>query len=378
MVRSASQSRTEAISAVTTFERLLAEWDGEEVVFRFDQPSGAWMFICIHSTLLGPAEGGTRMHVYDSPAEAMADAMRLASAMTSKLAVAGLPFGGGKGVIAVSRIPRGRERQRLMHSYAAMLNSLRGLFRTAPDMNTTELEMDLISEVSPHVSGLSRARGGWGSGSPGTSKGVLYGIRAALTHVCGSPNVAGRAVLIQGAGEIGAALAELLAQHEANVLVSDVLEGRALALADRIGARVIPPEEVIGTACDVFAPCAVGGILNRKTIPRLRCRIVAGAANNQLAKDEDAELMRAAGILYAPDYVVNAGGAIYSLGLEVMDWSKAEVDGRLEAVGHTLARLFAQSEAESISTEAAAARLVREQLRVARQEATFNGETQRR
>jgi len=349
---------------VLTFEQLLETWDGETAVVHRDPESGAWIFVCLHSTRLGPAGGGTRMKVYDTPAEALQDAMRLSGAMTRKLAVAGLPFGGGKAVIAVAEIPSGEERRALLLRYADLVASLGGSYRTSSDMNTGEADMDVIGERTEFVFGRSVEAGGSGSPAPPTATGVYHGIRASLSHVYGSDDLDGRSVVVQGAGGVGSPLAEQLASAGATVFVADIDPGRAETLAARVGGAAVPADRVLDTACDVFAPCAVGGVLSVATVPRLRCRIVAGSANNQLAEPEAADLLQGRGILYAPDYVINAGGAIAIVGLEQLGWGRSELDTALAQIGDTLRQIYERADAEGISTAAAADALAEQRLKV--------------
>jgi leucine dehydrogenase len=348
---------------VPTFEQLLEAWDGETAVIRRDGDSGAWIFVCLHSTRLGPAGGGTRMKVYGTPAEALEDAMRLSGAMTRKLAVAGLPFGGGKAVIAVPEIPRGQERRALFLRYADLVGSLGGTYRTSSDMNTGEADMDVIGERTEYVFGRSVEAGGAGSPAPPTAVGVYHGIRASLSHVFGSDDLEGRIAVVQGAGGVGSPLADQLAKGGASVIVADIDPERAQAVAARVGGAAVPADQVFETDCDVYAPCAVGGTLSVETVPRLRCRIVAGSANNQLAEPEAAELLRTRGILYAPDYVINAGGAIAIVGLEQLGWSRSELDAALARIGETLLEIYERADAQGISTAAAADVLADERLK---------------
>jgi leucine dehydrogenase len=343
-------------------EELIRTWDGDHVVSRFDRPSGAWMFICVHSRRRGPAGGGTRMKTYADPADALADAMRLSAAMTVKMAVADLPFGGGKAVLAVPAVPEGAERIRLLHRYAEVVASLAGDFYTGPDMNTSPADMDVISERCSYVYCRTEAHGGSGDPGPYTARGVFHGIRATVRDVFGSPDLTDRVVLVQGVGDVGAPLASLLADAKARVLVADVVADRAATLADRIGAEVVPPDAAIGTECEVYAPCALGGTVGAATIPRLRCRIVAGSANNQLADPGDADLLRRAGIRYAPDFVINAGGALNAIAIESLGWSRETTDARLAGIGDTLAEIYAMADAGGITTEAAAQRLATDRL----------------
>jgi leucine dehydrogenase len=338
---------------------IIETWDGEQVVARFDEPSGSWMLICIHSRLLGPAGGGTRMKVYASPAEALLDATRLAAGMTAKFAVAGLPFGGGKAVIAVPSLPAGEERRALLHRYGRLVCSLGGNYLTGCDMNTTPADLDVVAEVCPHVFGNSA-----GSGEPGpfTARGVFHGLRASLAYADGSSALEGKTVLVQGVGSVGARLVALLAEAGADVLVTDVDGDRARQVADRLGAGAVDAAGALETACDVYAPCATGGTLTAETIPTLRCRIVAGAANNQLGEPADAERLRARGILYAPDFVINAGGIFHNVGRESLDWGDAEVEQALRGIGDTLTAIYERADGDGISTGAAADALVAERL----------------
>jgi leucine dehydrogenase len=340
------------------FEELLRQWDGEEVVVRHDRETGTWIFVCVHSTTLGPAMGGTRMKQYATPADALEDGLRLASGMTRKLAVAGLPCGGGKAVLAVPDLFDGAARRGLFERYGDLIDALGGTYVTGPDVNTGEADMDTIGSRTPHVFCRSAADGGSGDPSIHTALGTFHGIRAALRHVFDDDAVVGRRVLVQGTGSVGGKLTRLLLDAGAVVLVSDVDEERARAT----GAETVPPDGALELDCDVYAPCALGATLNAETIPRLRCRIVAGAANNQLATPEDGERLRSAGILYAPDFVINAGGAMHGIGLEQLGWDEAELDRRVAGIGETLTRIFEAAERGGITTDEAAERLAADRL----------------
>ncbi len=344
------------------FEDLLRDWDGEEVAVRFDEPTQAWMFVCVHSTTLGPAMGGTRLKTYASPHDGLADGLRLAGAMTLKQAAADLAYGGGKAVIAVPSVPASGERRDLLLRYAAVVQSLGGTYVTAADMNTDQRDMDVIGERCSFVLGRSRENGGAGDPAPGTAKGVFHGIRASARHAFGDDDLSGKTVLVQGAGSVGDRLAGHLAEAGASVIVADVDPDRATATAGRVGGTAIDATGVIGTECDIYAPCATGGVLSAATIPKLRCRVVAGAANNQLVETDDAEMLQEAGILYAPDYVINAGGVIHLAGYESLNWTEEQMAARLAGIGDTLAVLFEASDAEGITTEAAALRLARSRI----------------
>ncbi|HEY4413817.1 MAG TPA: Glu/Leu/Phe/Val dehydrogenase dimerization domain-containing protein [Gaiellaceae bacterium] len=332
------------------FEDLLEAWDGEEAVIRYDADSGAWMFVCIHSTALGPGGGGTRLRVYPTAAEGLADAMRLSGAMTRKFAAADLPRGGAKAVLAVPELPQGDARRKLLLRYGELVASLGGTYRTAGDMNISPADLDVVAERCPWVYGTT---GRGGNSARGTAIGTLHAIRATVEHVFGSPDLAGKRILVQGAGSVGADLVRLLQADGADVLVSDVDESRAATT----GATVVPAADVIGTECDLYAPCAVGGTLNAETIPRLGCRAVAGCANNQLAEPADGDRLHEAGILYAPDYVVNAGGVIQLVGLEDLGWSEDDLMNGLARIGETLRTLFRTASEQGITPAAAAEQL---------------------
>jgi glutamate dehydrogenase/leucine dehydrogenase len=344
------------------FESLLAGWEGEHAVIRHDTESGAWIFVCVHSTVLGPAGGGTRLRVYPTPADGLADAMKLSQAMTVKMAGADLGRGGGKAVLAVPELPTGEARRKLLLRYGDLVASLGGTYRTAGDMNISPDDLDVVAETCPYVYGTSATGGnsGWG-----TARAVLHGIRASVEHVFGSSDLSGRTVLVQGAGAVGHDLVRYLHDEGATVLVSDVDPGRAEAT----GARVVPPAEALGTECDVFAPCAVGGLLSSETIPQLRCRIVAGSANNQLAEPGAAQRLHDAGILYAPDYVINAGGVIQLVGIVDRQLDDGELEASFAAVGDTLRRIYREADAAGSTPAAAAERLAAERIAQGRNEA---------
>ena len=348
------------------FEDLLPAWGGEEVVVRFDEPSATWMFVSVHSTVLGPAAGGTRMKVYAEPRDALRDGLRLSSAMTSKNAMAGLPLGGGKAVLAVPEIPAGERRRDLLLGYGDLIESLHGTYRTACDMNTSSADMDIVGERSSFVFARTEAAGGSGTSAPATAVGVFNGLRAAVAHAFGDDDLGGRVVAVQGVGAVGEPLARELVQHGARLVVTDVDDVRAKELAQELDAETAGTEEIYDAECDVFAPCATGGVLSRETIPRLRCRVIAGAANNQLAEPEDADRLAERGILYAPDYVVNAGGMIHLASLELLGEDVAARDERLRGIGDTLGEVFALAERRGISTAAAADAIVEERLAAGR------------
>jgi len=326
------------------------------------------MLIGVHSTVLGPSMGGTRMKSYATIGEALEDVLRLSNAMTWKHAAAGMPYGGGKAVLAVTEVPgRGtRERRALLLRYADLVESLHGTYVTAADMNTGEADMDTIGERTSHVLGRSTANGGSGDPGAATAIGVFHGIEATLKRVFGSDDLGGRSVLVQGLGSVGSRLAEHLHEAGAALLLADLDSPQASTLADELGAKVVDTDDVMTTECDVFSPCATGRVLTEATIPHLRCRIVAGAANNQLGVAEDGERLRDAGILFAPDFVINAGGVIHLSGYETLGWDDATMAERLEAIGDTLLEVFERADLEGVSTAAAADRMARARVAAAR------------
>ncbi len=341
---------------------LVQRWDGLGVVTRYDAPTGTWMFVALHDDTLGTPVGGCRMKVYPSPEDGLRDALRLAEGMTHKWAAIDFPFGGGKAVLAIPRPMEGEERIGLLHRFGALLNGLGGAFGTGEDLGTTPEDMRELATVTEHVVGRPRGPAGPTDPGPFTALGVEAGIRAALRHRGFSDELRGRTVLIQGVGDVGEPLARLCADAGATLLLADLDEARAMALAVELCGRVVPPETLYDEACDVYAPCAVGATLNAETIPRLRCDIVAGSANNQLETDEDAERLGGRGILYAPDFIVNAGGAL-AFGLVYQgERRQEELERRVTMIGDTLERVFAEATEVGDGPLAAARRRVRRVL----------------
>lgn len=343
----------------TAMDALFSHWDGETVILRRDRPSGAWVCIAIHSTHLGPAVGGTRMMEYPDLGAAVRDALRLAEGMTFKFATPGMPFGGGKAVISLPAGFDPRGRPALLRRYGELLGQLGGMFRTGPDVGTTPGDMDLIAESGdPYVMSRSASMGGTGDPGPFTARGVFTGIEVVCDRLFGSKSLAGRRILVQGAGDVGRNLIAYLCDAGAEVLFSEVDEGAVRDVSERFAAEFVLPADVFTTECDVFAPCALGNVLNSETIPRLRCRAVVGSANNQLGEPEDAERLRSIGILYAPDYVVNVGGVMAILGLEFQGWTGDRAEQEVvDAVRVVLHRIFESSQREGINTEAAARKI---------------------
>jgi leucine dehydrogenase len=323
---------------MSAFEHLLTGWDGQQVAVRYDADLATWMFIGVHSTFDGRSGGGTRMAVYAAPEDGLADALKLSAAMTRKMAVCNVSMGGGKAVLAVPALPVGDARVELLHRYGEFIGSLGGLYATAPDMNTSEYDMDTIGERTEHVFCKSVSNGGSGSTAPDTAVGVFHGIRASV-HFALERDLDGVRVLVQGLGAVGALLATHLAEAGARVLVSDVDATRVAAS----GFEAVDPADVIGTECDVYAPCAIGATITQATVEQLRCRVVAGAANNQLADPALADRLHERGILYAPDYVINSGGVLHGAGLELLGWDQPRLDEALRGLGDTLLELYADN-----------------------------------
>ncbi|MCB9779085.1 MAG: Glu/Leu/Phe/Val dehydrogenase [Alphaproteobacteria bacterium] len=287
----------------------LSELGHEQVVFCRDDSVGLRAIIAIHSTALGPALGGCRLYNYATEQEALRDVLRLSRGMTYKAAVAGLDLGGGKAVIWGD--PNTIKSEGLFRSLGRFVDSLGGRYITAEDMNTTVEDMNFVHRETEHVTGHSSWSGGSGDPSPVTAWGVFHGIRACLEVVYGSPDVAGRTVAIQGVGAVGYHLARFLHEGGAKLLFTDISERKLGRVAEEFGGSVIDDDDFYSAECDVIAPCAIGGVINERTIPTIKAPIIAGAANNQLANEKvDGEAVERAGITYAPDYVINAGGLI--------------------------------------------------------------------
>lgn len=352
------------MSDTKSFQSLIQDWDGENVIVRFDRPSGAWIFIAVHSTRLGPATGGTRLRPYPSLEAALADVLKLAEGMTYKYAVPGMPRGGGKAVISTPPDLDPERRTGLLRRYGELLHRLGGYFQTGPDVGTSPEDMDIIAETgAPHVFCRTPAAGGAGSSGPLTALGVFTGIEVACEHVFGSPSLDGRRVLVQGLGSVGEKLVEHLRLVGARVAFSEVDDRLVRRYREEPGLEFVPAESVYTEPCDVYSPCALGGVLNDDTIPRLKCRIVAGGANNQLARPEAIEALRERDILYLPDYVVNVGGAMGITGMEALGWTRDEAERQVaDGVRDALRRILELADADGISTEAAARRIAEKHL----------------
>lgn len=332
-------------------------WNGEALVTRYDPLSGAWFIIGVHSTVLGPAGGGTRMKAYDTLDMGLVDAMRLSQGMTYKSAAAGMPVGGGKGVIALptgSEAPRGEERAALLRRYGKLVALLKGAYYTASDVGTTDTDMDIISETAgPFVVSKSAAKGGAGMTAKPTAVGTFYAIQAVAGKLFGNADLAGKKVVVQGAGAVGGDVIARLLEAGAEVAFHDPSPETCEA-CKALGASYLEAAAVLTEPCDILSPNALGAIFDADSIARLNCKGIAGAANNQLASEADAELLKARGIIYAPDYVVNAGGAISGACLDFFKVSQEVVDGELRKIKDRLAEIFAIAERDDITTAVAA------------------------
>jgi leucine dehydrogenase len=321
----------------------------EQVAHCRDADTGLTSIIAIHSTKLGPSLGGTRFYPFSSEEAALADVLRLSRAMTYKSAAAGLDFGGGKAVIIGD--PKRDKTEELLRAYARFVDSLDGRYITTEDVGTTQSDMDLISQETSHVTGTSN-----GSGDPSgaTAWGVFSSMRTLAKRLWNANSLDGRHVAIQGVGKVGSFLANHLAGDGCRLTIADISSDAIQRLVDAHGAAIASPEEIHAVECDIFAPCALSGELNARTVPELRCQAVDGCANNQLDAPEVADLLAQRGIIYAPDFIVNAGGVI-NIAYEVgRTYDHDEAFAHAWRIGDTLAQVLDVAEAQGITTEAAA------------------------
>ncbi|MES2116091.1 MAG: Glu/Leu/Phe/Val dehydrogenase dimerization domain-containing protein [Pseudomonadota bacterium] len=327
----------------------------ENVVFCRDAASGLSAIIAIHSTVLGPGLGGCRMAPYGSDMDALSDVLRLSRGMTYKNALAGLPYGGAKAVIIGD--PYADKTPAMLAAFGRHIEHMAGRYITGEDVGISVADMEAARSATAHVRGI--AEGGAGDPSPATAYGVFAGIQAALLHRTGSHDLRGKIVSLQGLGNVGMHLLDALASAGAEVYVSDVRPDRVAAAVSRYGARTVEASDAHQVQADVFAPCALGAVLNASSISELGAGIVAGAANNQLALPEDGERLRARGILYCPDYVINAGGVI-SIAHEGPCFERARMLREVARIGDTLGAIFRDAEAASLPTEVVADRRAEE------------------
>lgn len=331
------------------------EIEGYEQVARCDNCDiGFTAWIAVHDTTLGPALGGCRLWNYDDEAAALTDVLRLSKGMTYKNALAGLELGGGKGVIRVD--PATVDRGALFSQFGRFVASLKGKYITAEDVNSTLADMTIVKQQTEHVATV----GASGNPSPFTAFGVFCAIQAVVGYGLKRTELAGMRVAVQGVGETGGRLAELLAAEGVDLIVADVNKKNIERLGKKISFTTVPPEDIYDVECDIFAPCALGGILNDQTIPRLRCSIVVGSANNQLLIEEHGDALRQRGILYAPDFIVNAGGVI-NISCEIgtlYDPEKAKK--KTAEIGKTLTRVLDIATRDDQATNYVANRLAEE------------------
>jgi leucine dehydrogenase len=333
--------------------------DHEQVVFAADPASGLNTIIAIHSTALGPALGGTRFYPYSTEEEALDDVLRLSRGMTYKASAAGLDLGGGKAVIIGD--PSTLKSERLWRAFGQFVDSLGGRYITAEDVGTTTADMEHIRRETRWCFGTPLSEGGSGDPSPATARGLMAGLRAVATRLRGDRDLAGLRVAIQGVGKVGYAYARLLTEARAEVIVADV-DDRAVDRAVRdLGVKSIPIEDILSVDCDVLSPCALGGSINLATIPALSCSAILGSANNQLATDQDAVRLAEAGILYAPDFVVNAGGLI-NVSQELRGYSEAGAIHRIDGIEQATATILDLAGAENITPNQAAITVARRRI----------------
>ena len=335
----------------------------EQLVVVSDAGSGLKAIIAIHDTTLGPACGGTRIWPYKSEQEAIWDALRLSRAMTYKSAAADLPLGGGKGVIIADS--HTQKTEALVRAYGRFVDTLGGRYLTTTDVGSTGRDMEYIKQETDHVVGLPVTAGGSGDTSIMTGLGIYMGMKACAKETWGNDSLRGKVVAMQGFGKVATHTAHHLMKEDATLVVTDVFDG-ALDRARDLGLKVVKPDEIYGLDCDIFAPCALGGVINPETIPQLKCKVIAGGANNQLLSDTDGEALHRLGILYGPDYILNSGGII-NVESEISGIYNADrAREKTERVYEIIERVISISKNEEIPTAKAADRLAEERLKSVR------------
>lgn len=334
----------------------LIKSDHQKVLIGYDPESSYHGIIAIHSTLLGPAVGGTRFWNYATEEDALSDALRLSRGMTYKTALAGLPLGGGKSIIiGDSKSPL---RQALLSTHGRFIATLGGSYITGEDVGTTPSDMEIIRQQTRYVAGTP---GGAGDPSPVTACGVFRAMQASINYLSGSDSLSGVTVAIQGCGHVGYSLSKTLNTAGAKLIVTDVNAENLSRVVDEFKAIAVSPDEIFAVQADIFAPCALGGVINDMTIPQLRVRIVAGAANNQLLEDRHAELLMKKEILYAPDYAANAGGVIHGC-TEILGWGQERTSKKVYEIYETILTILERAKEERISTHKAASLLAESRL----------------
>jgi len=337
------------------FEKI-GEHDHEQVVFCYEPAAGYRGIIAIHDTTLGPALGGTRFWNYASDEEALIDVLRLARGMTYKAAAAGLNLGGGKAVIIGD--PRTTDREAIFRAHGRFVESLKGRYITAEDVGVSVEDMSFVEMETEHVAGVL---GGSGDPSPVTAFGVYRGMKAAAKERYGSDSLEGLRIAVQGLGHVGYYLCRDLAAEGAQLIVTDIYEDRVERVVREFDAEAVAPDRIYGVDAQIFAPCALGAVVNDETLPQFRFDIIAGSANNQLAEPRHGDALAEREILYAPDYVINAGGLINVYG-ELHGWSAERAKQKAGEIYDTLTRLFALAKEQGITTHAAADRLAERRI----------------
>ena len=332
----------------------------EQIVFFSDDRSGLRAIVAIHSTALGPALGGARFWPYLSEESALVDVLRLAKGMTLKAAAAGLDLGGGKAVIIGD--PKRIKSEELLRAYGRFIATLGGRYITAEDVGTSVTDMDVVRRETRWVTGCSFSYGGSGDPSPVTAYGVLQGMKACALEAYGRPVLKGLTVALQGVGKVGHALCGYLIKEGAEVTVTDVDPGNLARAVSDYGVATTSLDGIYKLEADIFAPCAMGAVINDDTLSELGCKIVAGSANNVLARDEHGEKLKGLGIVYAPDFVINAGGII-NIQDELDGYDRARAMKRVEGIFDTLQKVLALARAQDISTVAAATEYANERIR---------------
>jgi leucine dehydrogenase len=342
---------------VQLFDRLGDEY--EQVVVCHDAPSGLHAVVAIHSTALGPALGGTRFYPYPTEDAAFEDVLRLARGMTYKSAAAGLDLGGGKAVIIGD--PRTAKRESLLRVYGRFVDGLGGRYITAEDVGTTQADMDIIFRETPYVTGVSRSRGGSGDPSEATAYGLWWAMKAVLDYLDGTTDLAGYHIVVSGVGKVGTALVRHLVEERAVVTIADVNEAAVARVIRDFDVAAVPVDQAHTVVCDIFAPCALGGVLNERTIPALKCRAVAGSANNQLASPGDVVRLADRGVVYAPDFVVNAGGII-NIADELDGYHRERAYGSIRRIFDTTRAVLLAARTGETTTDAAASAIARHRI----------------
>ena len=323
----------------------------EQLVVCSDPEVGLKAIIAVHDTTLGPSSGGTRMWPYKTEAEAIGDALRLSRAMTYKSAAADLPLGGGKGVIIGDS--HTQKTEALLRAYGAFVDTLSGRYITTTDVGTTSRDLEYVRQETTHVVGLPGTVGGSGDTSIMTGLGIYVAMKACAREVWGADSLQGAQVVIQGFGKVAIHMAHHLLKEDARLIVTDIYES-ALDRARDLGIKVVSPDKIYDLDCDIFSPCALGGVLNQDTIPRLKCRIVAGGANNQLLTDQDGEELHRRGILYAPDYIINSGGFINAAAEIGAPYNQERAREKTEHIYEIMERVIQVSKTQEIPTARAA------------------------